>query len=331
MNRFITRILTYVVLMFSIGFAFIYFAIWICPNKFSGEPYTYFLWDYQTKRMNQQFPAHNNIIIGDSKALAALNPHITGHNFYNFSLSGTTPFEGYSLLKKFIAKNKVDTLLLSYSPLMFNGNPFDFEPATLAFNFIGKEDIENLEKVEQQYHITLDNNKPSDLLYLKRKLITAHFPWYFRADFVNKIFTDIKTPFKKVELFFNENGHSFYGQADSSTALAFEATRPKSLNHFDVNPVSISYFDSIYALCNEKHIKFYYATIPINQTTYQKIDTTPLYTQYISLIESFKTKYPNITILNKYATLPNAYYGDVNHLNQKGCLLFSSYIHEALK
>lgn len=331
MKAFIIKALLYILIILILGSLIIFICIQTMPNKVIGNVNEYFMWEFQKNKINQQYSEHKNIIIGDSRALAALNPIDIQHNFLNFSLGGSTMFEGYITLKKFIAQNNLDTLIICYSPIHFNGSDEAFEKRTLSFDFISNEDLKSLEQVEKKLGITIDKKLPSAYLNFVRKLHNIRFPTLYRATFIYGLnYNADNTP--RISKQMNEtNGHCLFGLSDSSNGISEENNFVLDKNKFLSNTIILSYLDSIYSVCSKKNIKMYFIVPPLNQSTYKKIGGSRYYHEFLELLAKIKHQYPDINYLEDFQYLPNKYFGDHSHLNASGSRFISNYIKAKLE
>ena len=116
-----------------------------------------------------------NIIIGDSRMQAGLNPkELKNRDYYNLSLGGGTPLEAYYLLKKIIEKNKIEKIIISFSPFHLVHSDW-FLKGTLKWDFFDSHN-DLLEVLQTSY---LHN----DLFFYENKESTKliQFFNYFKA------------------------------------------------------------------------------------------------------------------------------------------------------
>lgn len=306
----------------------IYFSMLLKPGKMLGNSTEYALWKYKKEMINRPYQRSKNVIIGDSRSMTGFNPIIIGHNFINLSLGGTTAFEGYSTLKQFLAHHQIDTLIVSYGIFHYIESDV-LEKWTLPYNLPSIADVNMLQRVEEQYGITIDNQKPDDWLYLKRKATYYHFPVILRSTFIENLKQNDYHQFVINQLM-QTSGFSNVSATDSCNQTDTEVEIEQKSKELIVNPVIASYIDSIYTLSVKKDIKVIFLIPPINQASYAVLQPTLFFKQYLSFREGLKLKYPKMTVVNKYIYLPNIYFHDSSHLNQRGVKFFSGYIKRQL-
>ena len=100
---------------------------------------------------------------------------------------------------------------------------------------------------------------------------------------------------------------------------------------FIVNPVITSYIDSIYKRSEQEGIKIVFLIPPLNQASYKVLQHSRFFKEYITFRESLRLRYPKMTVDNNHVFLPNRYFHDSGHLNQRGVRLFSSYIRRQME
>ncbi len=298
------------------------------PNRALGNTTEYELWRFQKKAISNYPKKKKNVIIGDSKGMAALNPNVLGHNFVNFSIGGATTFEGFVTIKEFLRISEIDTLMICFSPIHYMKDDA-LSARTIAFGFVSIEDIHNLEKVEREHGITIENTRPGNYLYAGRWFTYYHFPLAFESTFIENIFSNSfnNRPLQSLK---DNSGHCLFGLADSSNGLCSEAEILSKTKTFDRNPIIICYLDSIYNLALKNKIKLILVNPPINYSSYEKLKTLNYEGQFDHFMESLKLKYPAMEIHNDYFSLPNSFFGDPDHLNLNGSNFFSNYVRNKL-
>jgi|GEM_PF-6285665 len=329
MRKFLLKFLLYTFIIAILGYGIIYVSLVIQPEKMLGSSNEYALWKYKKKMINMPFYHKKNVIIGDSRSMTGINPLITGHNLINLSLTGTTAFEGYSTLKQFLVHHQIDTLIVSYGIFHYIESDV-LDKWTLPFTLPSIEDVNMLEKLERQYGITINNEKPGYWLYLKRKATYFHVPLLFRSTFIENI---KQGSFSTTVMYQLQGmaGFSNVSTEDSCNVTDTEVEMEQKYKKLIINPVIASYIDSIYTLSAKKGIKVIFLIPPINKASYTVLQHTLFFRQYLSFKENLKTSYPEMIIDNKYMYLPNHYFHDSSHLNQRGVIFFSNYIREEMK
>ena len=301
-----------------------------CKMFYNGPEYP--MWkskfEYIQKNHNSE-----NIIIGDSRALAGIVPDIIGDDFYNLSYGGGTPIEGYFLLKKYISKNIPKTIIISFSPFHLEySNVFFGRP--LKYNiFSTKEIVEILKKSKElnnKFYNYDDRNLgyKNDLeylsVYLESILTKWNFFYFYRPEMRNaltqlRIFDNIKV-YNEIKI---RKGNYDFGKNNISSGLNFEAKNSHS--GFVVSKVMDYYLNQIMQLALENKIKIYYIVTPFNETSYKNLNLNYV-RDYDSYFQLLKNKYKNVVWHHQIFSYEDSYFGDRSHLNSRGQIKFSKYI-----
>jgi hypothetical protein len=311
------------------GYGMIYLSIVVKPGKMLGNSTEYALWKFKKQMIHMPYHSKKNVIIGDSRSMTGFNPILIGHNFINLSLSGTTAFEGYSTLKQFLQHHQIDTLIVSYGIFHYIESDV-LEKWTLPYTFPSIADINSLETVERKYGITIDNQKPGDWIYLKRKGTYFHFPILLRSTFIENLKQNDYNS-AVIHQLAQTSGFSNISTADSSNATDTEVEIEHKSKRLIINPVISSYIDSIYTLSVKNDINVIFLIPPLNQASYTVLQHTLFFKQYLNFRKNLNSRYPEMTVENKYVYLPNIYFHDSGHLNQRGVKFFSGYIRELME
>jgi hypothetical protein len=328
MNRFIRRVLIYSLSIALIGYATIYILTKLKPGKMLGDSTEYALWNYKKELIDSSYQKGKNVIIGDSRSMTGFNPQIIGHNTINLALSGTTPFEGYSVLKRFYSKNKIDTLIISYGIFHFLKSDI-LEKWTLPYTLPTREEVHQLEKLEKHFGVTIDNQKPRYSLYLRRNATYNHNPLVLRETFVENI---KQNDYNKLVI--NEmketSGYTNLANLDSCDKLNIESEIEAKEKKFNPNPVIASYLDSIYNIGIRNKTVVLFLIPPVNLASYRHLKNKPFWGQYLSFKQQLQLRYPRMSLDNKHEYLPNTYFNDSGHLNRRGVIFMSTYIKHKL-
>ncbi|MEJ7560639.1 MAG: hypothetical protein WKF66_20175 [Pedobacter sp.] len=328
MNKFLRRILIYLVIVAFIGYATIYIVTKLNLGKMLGESTMYAMWKYKKKLINSSYSGTTNVIIGDSRAMIGFNPIIIGHNTLNLAISGTTPFEGYSVLKQFYLNNHIDTLIISFGIYHYLESE-RLERWTLPYALPSKDDINYLEAVERQFGRTIDNQKPKYSLYLKRKAIYFQNPIILRETFVENLKQNDYDP-SALKMMAETKGFNNPMKLDSCDQLNAEAGIEGIKKRFDPNPVIMSYVDSIYNLSVKNGASILFLIPPINHASLKHLEKKIFWKQYQRFKRDLQRKYPRMIFDTKYESLPNTYFYDASHLNKTGAMFMSNYLKHKL-
>ena len=322
MNQFLKKIFLFLISGLILTCLVISISIYYFPEKFLGNSGEYYMWAFQSNKINNTKNKHLNLIIGDSRAMSGINPIIISSKYINMSIGGATFFEGFQTLKRLILnKNKIDTLIICYSQYHYELSDV-FEERTLPFKFINNGELNGLISVEKQTNSKINDKsigEPSVMLNVNRKLLFYRSPIVYWNTYLDNLMWNTVTPEiqKMIQSLSVNKGHTFFGQSDSATAPAIEA----SMDNFIPNPVLAKYLDSIVFIAKKQRVKILITTPPISQLTYNSCNVDYI-KDFDMYLKSLNNKY-HFTILNYTTAYPNSYFGDPSHLNKKGCDKFS--------
>ncbi len=294
MKSFIRKSLTYIFILLLLTGGIIAFLMKQFPQMFLSSRVEYVMWNKQLQRIHDtKNKQHLNAIIGDSRAMAAINPRDLSPNYQNFSLGGTSFYEGYITLRTLLKTNKIDTLILCYAPIHFEKNGGNLLQRTMVFQYSEYADIQQLGQVEKRFQANIENKENHDdqpYANFDRFLYYYHEPFTFRGTIVNKFQLNNKPsrfePLVTKEL--DQNlGQAFYGRNTSMFGVAEEARE----TNFKVNPVIDYYFNSLMDLVSQHHIACFFVTPPMSKNTY-KFAKKGYFRAYLGHLLRLQTRYP---------------------------------------
>lgn len=330
MNRFIIKVIKYLFLITLLSSLTIYLFLLTKPAFFLGAPaLDYYYCTYQYDQINKK-TNFTNIIIGDSKGNAAVNPKMLGQQWVNLSIPGSDFFEGYITLKKYLLNNKVDTVVMVYGLNYMAGHSPYFTQRTIPFQFLSYSELKDLEQVERKYHYLFhgDATKASSTLgwnQFDRKLKYLHFPFSYRETFIDGLNnlcsspTDINPKKEKIIRQLSDfRGHMNFGEADSNNT---NGVNPDY--HFNPKPINQYYLDLLMKVASEKKITVFLAIAPMNQASYTSYSKSKFESSVNEYLIKLQKKHPTLVLLKTPVGLPDSMFGDPYHLNKKGTAYFS--------
>lgn len=330
MNSFIIKVLKYLLVTISLWGLIIYAFLAAKPEYFSGSSsLDYSICTYQYDQINKK-TAYTNIIIGDSRGNASIDPKQLGEKWLNLSIPGSDFFEGYLTLNRHLLNNKVDTLLMVYGiNYMAENSPY-FTRRTIPFQFLNNNELNELEQVERKYNYLFHGDATYGSYALRmgqfeRKLKYLHFPFYYRETFLDGLYSFMRSPVylksqkkKIIARLSNDLGHMNFGEADSNNT---DNINGESI--FNPKPISQYYLDRLMQLASQKRITVFLVPAPMNQSSFASYSGSKFEASVNEYFKSLQTKYPNLFLLKTPASLPNTMFGDPYHVNKKGTVVFT--------
>jgi hypothetical protein len=328
MKQFIIKATGYLLLIALLSGAIISLFIWQKPEYFLGAPLDYFYCKYQYDQINKK-TNFTNIVIGDSRGNASINPKVMGEKWVNLSIPGSDFFEGYITLKRYLQKNKIDTLVMVYGLNYMGESSRFFNSRTIPFQFISYSELNNLEQVEKKYNYQFHGTVVSTPQKLKsdqfdRKLKLLHFPFSYRETFIDGLNSyyfpqhDINVDKKKILNELSENlGCMHFGEADSNNTDGINGDYA-----FSARPITQHYFNLIMDLATEHKIATWLFVAPMNQASFNTYNKSKYEASVNQFLERLQNKYPQLCIIQP-ANLPNTMFGDAWHVNKNGTARFT--------
>ena len=244
-----------------------------------------------------------NIIIGDSNTRWSMDDKII-KGYSNFSTGGETYLFAETKLNILTKHNKIDTLILSFSPhniinnMWWNdnelGNPLDYRMSSFFQDFT----LEN--------HIDFINNIPKNYV----NALTS----------IGKSKIDNIISFKS-----NENSLSRFGSyipnPENETQHPIE---PYKYKKPIITNIETKYLQKIIRLCKEKKIKLILIQPPKNylRKDYKNYDHKEFYDYYDQYLKDI-----DFLDFSKLELPPHAYW-DINHVDIVGAKYFSNFIYQ---
>jgi hypothetical protein len=335
MKQFLLKTLLYLLVTVLLSGLIIYAFISRKPEFFLGTPVDYFQCQYQYGQINKE-TGFTNIIIGDSRGNASINPRQLGEKWNNVSIPGSDFFEGYITLKRYLQHNKVDTLVMVYGMNYISEYSRWFNLRTIPYQFVNNSELKELEQLERKYNYLFHNRAAghATLRYdqFVRKLKYWHSPFSYRETFLDGLYnccfskTDASMAKQKVITQLSEyRGYTNFGIADSNNTDNINASlrfAPGQINQY--------YLDQIMQLAAEHDIAVYLINPPMNQASFNTYNKSVYESTVNGFLEGLPKKYSRLCVLQTDVWLPNTMFGDPLHVNSKGTARFSAGVRERL-
>jgi len=286
----------------------------------------------------------DNIIIGDSRAVAAFVPEIIGNNYYNLAVGGGSPVDGYYIFKRYLEQKPVDTVIISYAP----GH---LETVGTFYARPVKYDVLSLNEINEVFTASFESNENIDIncgdkdyysgknrtyrnriayynKYIKALLIRYKLFCYYIPE-IQKCF--LESRYQKNKQVYSEilarKGNFDFGTLPLGGGDNDEA---KKLLSFTPSKITDIYLNKIIALAQKNNVKVFFIAAPFTEESHKKVtETNKNYSHdYNDYIESFKLKYATVLWDADIRNYENIYFGDNSHLNSKGQIKFSKYVKE---
>ncbi len=279
----------------------------------------YVMWKAAWEMCTQEREA---LIIGDSRAKAAIMPNMLDDDTASITVGGGTPAEGYYMLERYLMYNEPpEYIVLSYAPFDLTEHGWLWY-RTVKYGFLSFK--EQAEIVSAYPHSASGLMKDCAKLVLYR----VKYPKYYMAELRDFILHPTENIVKNKATCARLNlldGYHWFSQRTYSADLNVEA----GYADFTPNAVLDDYLNRILTLCAENGITVYYATMPMNEASFSAL--TPAYqVSYAEYIDSLTAAHANMTVLYDLSARPNSWFSDSSHMNESGARAFTEEFAAAL-
>jgi hypothetical protein len=338
MRRFIICLIAVPVLVIALTW------IWVVKRPMTFLDHEYPMWKAK-EDMASNLPANSVVILGDSRPVADMIPAQIGPDVINLAVGGGTTFETYAFARKVLSSpNLPRAVVISLTPPHFMITDM-FWDRGVKFGLIDRTTLEQIRSRSRQFDdrivwagisLTFDDLGPlfgppsvGDVeARLKIALYSSRFPSFYYSSLVAG------------GLFLRENnkehiyrgirqslGYHSFGTLNGSRALAPETGFPA----FHPAPSMESYFSDTIALFQAKNIPVYFIACPLNEVSAASLH--PGYADdFVAYMKTYDTRYSNFHRLgDPFPIMPWTAFGDPNHLNLQGALLFSDRVAALLR
>lgn len=240
-----------------------------------------------------------NIIIGDSNTRWSLDDHIL-KNYSNYSVGGETYLFAYTKLKIFDRNNKIDTLLLAFSPHNIINNPWWDDSKDQPIQ--GRMPAFFSDFTEEE-HFILMKYLPRNYLKSIIKINQSNVPNFFKL--------------KKQDPMFRFGFYLPEKHNESKVKREYYPYKKPSLSLIEKK-----YLDKILAECKHKNIKLILINPPKNylRSDYKNYDHPEFYSYYYKYYSSV-----DFLDFSRIDVPKNGYY-DMTHVSIIGAEYFSNFL-----
>jgi len=320
---------TYVIALF-LSFGVLFGATWWWVIQ---EPMAYMRRDYPMWMAKLKLARESHaslVVLGDSRAVAAIIPAKVGPGVVNLALGGSTPIEDFYMERIIISEDPPpQAVLLSFTPYQFVHADWFWEYG-VKYGLLNSQDVNEVRRLSRSLkdNTVFSPKSPGDLdVRLEAFLYSIKFPpFYFSSIIHSGIFMRYQVNLDSWNHVLEARGQSYFGQESESTLPDNEV----SLKSFTPSKTIDVYFDRMLALSQSRHIPVYFLSMPHN-TASTTLYSPVLKVQFVDYLNQYARRYPGFHILgdplNPY---PPDCFTDANHLNPKGAERWSDYMAKLL-
>lgn len=299
----------------------------VLPLYCAFFPMWYMDEEYAMYRQQKDYVSKNTdnnrvLIIGDSRTKAGMMPDALSDGCYNLALGGTTPIEGYYTLKEYLTYHPApECVVVAYAPMHY----MDVDALwtrNIYFHVMNRADAHELFTLaaacEDHENILIENYRLEYAMYqfyMPNKYCTA----LKNAAFIGRRQENVT----KYEQVMEQRGHNFFGMANGSGDVNGEAKE----QDFIPSDVITLYMQKLFDLCKEQGIRVIVEQLPMNETSRAML-TDDFKTHYREYMYELAVANPTVQIFGDFYMYPNDYFGDADHLNETGALVYCQFMKE---
>ena len=265
-------------------------------------------------------------ILGDSRPMADLMPARLGPGVTNFALPGAMPIESFYIAQHITSgAASPKAVIISFTPSHFMQKE-SFWDFAVGFGLLTLPQVNEVRMNSRDLNDEeiFGPQSPGDLdARFKSFLFTSKFPAYrFTAISTTLLHPNYAKNKEMLDFVIANRGRGHVGLADGTS----EPDTDSKLKAFVPAKLLDLYFEQTLALLQARGVPVYFIGMPHNATS------DPLYDHglrkdYVDYLQHFTAKYPNFHILgDPFPSYPPEYFGDPDHLNEKGAVKWSDQV-----
>lgn len=297
-------------------------AIYIGTQPMNYADRAYPLWTYQLDAAKNSSQGNARILIlGDSRAQAAIIPDEIGPQTRSLALLGSSPIDSYHLLRDYLAAHAApEWVVFSFAPYhLLRNMKSKFWKLSVKYRAHNFADFRAILARSHDLRDPLLKDAGRLRVMLNWMLYRANFPPYYRAELVSSRLIGRRDA-NRAALHQIEQGRGHYllGRAPSHSGISFEAT----LEGFDASPLLDSYLREGIELALDAGSKVVFRAMPMNESSHREL-SPQFESEYREYVQDLGRTYPAIAADPNLDFLPDLYFGDSSHVNEMGALKIS--------
>lgn len=291
---------------------------YLCPMNFMSVEYT--MWQ-EEKDYVTGGEAVDTIILGDSRAKSSIMPNELGSDsVYNIAIGGCGPVEMYYALDNYLNNHPAPKrAFVIFAPYHFCD--IDNFGQTQNSNYLTSPQLFEVYSNAAKYHETqrLGEHFFTDVLSFKLRLPNKYMDTIYNAR-INKRADQNWEKYNSVRA---DKGYTEFGSEDGNDSLNYETHH----EYFDYSKLVVLYYDKLLKRAEDAGIEVIIEQAPIN-TASAKVITQEFLDGYTQMLTEMEAKYSNAIVIKDIPVYDNKYFGDNNHMNKSGAVVFTEKIKE---
>lgn len=277
--------------------------------------------DYvNAKNGAEALPDARTLILGDSRAKSGLRPKELSDSAYNMAIGGATAIEMYYALENYLSCHGApENAVIIFAPYHFCD--IDNWGQTLYYNYLTIPELFDVYKNALAFHdpVVFANNFFTDSLSYRLRLPNKYLSAEYNAGFIGRKGENTA----KYDSVRADAGYTVFGNDPGNDAGNYETHHEV----FDKSPLVESYYYKLLRLCAENDIRVIIEQSPVNQASMDLI-TEDFWNGYHAFLTEVGQAYPSVAINKDVTAYDNRYFGDNNHLNEGGAVIFTKEMKE---
>jgi len=259
-------------------------------------------------------PEPEILVLGDSRAHAAVLPAELGRPARSLAAAGATPLEAHSLFTRYLAHHAPPRLLVvSFTPIHLEFDELFWE-RTARWKLIPTADALVMFRRAEALADPILGRPDASRLALRWLRLRANLPVDYAAELrAAKLGLRRSRNLGVLEELERTAGQRFYGGADAASEPNNEVGRTR----FQPSPLLDFHLREILDLAAERGADVVFASMPMNQSSLDRID--PRYAAgWRAHLARLAAGRPEVVWRPELWSLPDDHFGDGSHVNLRG-------------
>jgi len=262
--------------------------------------------------------ANSTIILGDSRAMADLNP-LYMEDTVNLAVGGATSIEMYYTLSHYLENvGSPKKIIIMFAP--FHYSVIDnFWTRAVYFNYYSVNEVSEIYKNARACNSEslLCSDYKNELLSCRLRMPNKYLPALMNSKFISR-YSINKDQYAKLQ---QTRGNAEFGHDNGNSDSCYETSYTEMHRTGDALLLN-QYMNMLVDLCDKNGIETLVSMPPMNKSSYDILNENYVneFTDYMYALQS---RYPKIKIKPELTYMDDEYFGDSSHLNSRGAEVFT--------
>jgi len=253
---------------------------------------------------------YDYLIMGDSLQKTGINPSVISEKVLNLGLTEAKPIKQYILLKRYLEKHK---------------------PPKAIFLHVDPEEPKDTLLVILSYFASVP-----EFLHLFKDLTWRERGYFFLRYWVSLDTRHVSLTRRSRYAYGNDvfvrqmkKNQGYMPSPSAGESIDndyFARTRQRYRTDISVTKRDMRYLDKLVELASSSDIDIVFIGIVLPEELYDILLVSGFNERYLSFVKDLKRRYPDTYFTkNPILFLENKYFGDMSHVNNKGCGLYTTH------